>query len=479
MSPLGRSRRILSAPRPTNITAPTISGTATEREVLTATSPGTWRDFPTSFSYQWRRGSTNISDATSSTYTLVAEDVGNSISVAVTATNVSGPTTAISSATANVAWGIPLNTSVPTVSGTAVELNTLTAGVGSWTSSPTSYSYQWQRLSGSTWTDISGATGSTYVIRAITIGQRIRVRVTANNPTGSSAPSFSAQTAVVLQAATGGTVSTTGNFRVHRFNSSGTLTLNRNLSLQYLIIAGGGAGAQGSNLSNSEGAGGGGAGGYRTSVPGQTSGGNTTAEPVISRNAGSYTITVGAGAPISTGTNAAGANGTNTSAMSITSRGGGGGRGSDRNGVTGGAGGGAGAGPAVRTGGSGTSGQGRNGGNGASQGAAGGGGGAGGLGANGGARGGGTGGNGGNGLSNNITGTATTRAGGGGGGTYQLVGASVGGTGGGGRGAAVTNGGQNVSGGSANTGSGGGGGTENKGGGAGGSGLVIVRYAIS
>ena len=50
---------------------------------------------------------------------------------------------------------------------------------------------------------------------------------------------------VVYPSATGGSVSTSGNFKVHVFNSSGTFSVstvgNQGTTLEYLIIAGGGA----------------------------------------------------------------------------------------------------------------------------------------------------------------------------------------------------------------------------------------------
>ena len=91
---------------PSNSVAPTISGTTTFGSVLTATS-GTWSGSPT-YGYQWQRASStggsysNISGATSSTYTLVAADVGQYLKVNVTATNGGGSTTALSSATAQI-----------------------------------------------------------------------------------------------------------------------------------------------------------------------------------------------------------------------------------------------------------------------------------------------------------------------------------------------------------------------------------------
>lgn len=61
---------------------PTISGFPRIGQVLTAT-PGTW-DSGVSLTYQWLRGSTSISGATSATYTVADADLGNEISVKVT-----------------------------------------------------------------------------------------------------------------------------------------------------------------------------------------------------------------------------------------------------------------------------------------------------------------------------------------------------------------------------------------------------------
>ncbi len=91
---------------PTNSAAPTISGTTTFGSVLTASS-GTWSGSPT-YAYQWQRASTaggsysNISGATSSTYTLVAADVGQYLKVNVTATNSGGSASALSSASSQI-----------------------------------------------------------------------------------------------------------------------------------------------------------------------------------------------------------------------------------------------------------------------------------------------------------------------------------------------------------------------------------------
>lgn len=76
---------------PTNSVAPVISGTAVVGQVLTSTT-GTWSGIPTpTYSYQWKRGATNIG-TNASTYTLVQADAGNTsnITCVVTATNAGG-----------------------------------------------------------------------------------------------------------------------------------------------------------------------------------------------------------------------------------------------------------------------------------------------------------------------------------------------------------------------------------------------------
>lgn len=84
---------------PANTVAPSISGNATIGNTLTTTN-GTWTStdayIPTSYSYQWRRAGSDISGATSSTYTTVSADISNAITCAVTATNNRGTTTVVS-----------------------------------------------------------------------------------------------------------------------------------------------------------------------------------------------------------------------------------------------------------------------------------------------------------------------------------------------------------------------------------------------
>ncbi len=178
---------------------PTITGTAQEDETLTANTSGiSDADGLGTFSYQWLRGSTNISGATSSTYVLGDADVGQTISVQVRYTDglgtAEGPLT--SAPTAQVANVNDAPTGVPTISGTAQEDETLTAvtsgisdadGLGT-------FSYQWLRGG----VAISGATSSTYVLGDADVGQAISVQVRYTDGQGTAeGPLTSAPTAQV------------------------------------------------------------------------------------------------------------------------------------------------------------------------------------------------------------------------------------------------------------------------------------------
>lgn len=84
--------------------------------------------------------------------------------------------------TASRPTAVPADASPPVVSGTPDEGYTLTASVGSWSNSPTSYAYQWSR-GGSA---IIGATSPSYVAADADAGFMITCTVTASNALGSS-----------------------------------------------------------------------------------------------------------------------------------------------------------------------------------------------------------------------------------------------------------------------------------------------------
>jgi hypothetical protein len=92
----------------------------------------------------------------------------------------------------------PTNKSVPTISGVPEGGQTLTAVHGTWTGSPTSFSYAWSRCdtNGAACAGIGGATGKIYTVTDTDVGHTLRVNVTARNASGVG-HATSAPTAIV------------------------------------------------------------------------------------------------------------------------------------------------------------------------------------------------------------------------------------------------------------------------------------------
>jgi hypothetical protein len=189
---------------PSNTALPAISGQDVQGQTLTATT-GSWMNSPTSYSYVWQHCSSScstIAGATQSSYTLQASDVGDTVDVVVTATNANGSGSATSAQTSKVTAPLPsppTSTAFPVISGVAQEGQTLTTTTGSWSGSPTSYTYAWEdcNSSGNNCSGISGATQSSYTLSAGDVGDTVRVVVTAANAGGTGSQA-SAQTAVVI-----------------------------------------------------------------------------------------------------------------------------------------------------------------------------------------------------------------------------------------------------------------------------------------
>ena len=94
---------------------------------------------------------------------------------------------------------VPVNSGLPVVSGLVGQGQVLSASVGAWSGSPSSYAFQWQRCGsgGGGCQAIGGASGSSYVLSVADVGQTVRVAVTATNGAGASVPALSAVSAVV------------------------------------------------------------------------------------------------------------------------------------------------------------------------------------------------------------------------------------------------------------------------------------------
>ncbi len=93
---------------------------------------------------------------------------------------------------------VPANTVLPALAGTAQSGQTLSCSTGTWANSPTSYAYQWQTSTTGTggWSNVSGATSSTYVAQSGDVGNYLRCVVTATNSVGSDSAASAATTKI-------------------------------------------------------------------------------------------------------------------------------------------------------------------------------------------------------------------------------------------------------------------------------------------
>lgn len=188
------ARRTRLALTPANLAPPAVSGTAQEGFVLTGV-PGTWRG-GAGLTYRWLRcnaagaSCVPVAGATGLTYTVTAADIGSTLRFEVSMRSRLGAASARSAPTAvvTVATGPPVNTVPPTVSGNARVGQTLTVATGSWTGTQPAFALQWQRCDATAaqCIDLPGFSATTYVVQPADVGYRLRVRVLAANPSGTT-----------------------------------------------------------------------------------------------------------------------------------------------------------------------------------------------------------------------------------------------------------------------------------------------------
>ena len=217
---------------------PTIGGTVQVGEELTASTSGIAdADGLTnvSYSHQWIRNDgtsdIDITDATDSTYTLVAADEGNTIKVKVSFADGAGNEESLTSAATATVAARPNTpaTGGPTISGTVQVGETLTASTLGIADAEgltnVSYSYQWVRNDGSTDTDIQDATGSTHTLVDADEGKTIKVQVSFADDAGNEETLTSTSTAEVPAGAPTDPPAAPRNL-MGAANADGTVTLS-------------------------------------------------------------------------------------------------------------------------------------------------------------------------------------------------------------------------------------------------------------
>lgn len=196
---------------PSNTEEPRITGTPRVGQVL-RTTRGSWNGSePITYQYRWfrcdGRGAPDASDcrrisnAANATYVVRQADAGFRIRSQIVATNDDGSATATSNPTGVVQSARPANTTEPSISGSPVVGNRLTANRGEWVgNTPITYAFQWLRCAsgGDNCSEVSGATDNQYLLVDADAGRTMRVRVTARNDAGTRS-AISNPTAVVQQ----------------------------------------------------------------------------------------------------------------------------------------------------------------------------------------------------------------------------------------------------------------------------------------
>ncbi|MFM9969186.1 MAG: putative Ig domain-containing protein [Burkholderiales bacterium] len=182
-----------------------ITGTATQGQTLTA-SIGTLVDTDGigALSLQWKAGGINIPGATGITLVPSQAEVGKTISIAATYTDLNGTA---ESAGSNVTAAVTNVNDAPTgavgISGIVAARHGLGAHIGSLTdldglSSSTVLTYQWQSSTGGgAFSNISGANGATLFLTEANIGNQYRVIANYTDGQGASETSTSPATAPV------------------------------------------------------------------------------------------------------------------------------------------------------------------------------------------------------------------------------------------------------------------------------------------
>ena len=170
-----------------------LSGTPTQNQTLAVNVTdvdGILAGAP--IAYQWQQSADNgltwteIGGAANGSLSLQQAYVGRLVRAVVSYADAAGNAEqAFSSATASV--GNVNDVGIASITGTAVQGQTLTAGVTDLDGlANVAITYRWQQLINGNWKNIATATAATYTLQAAQVGRQVRVRVTYTDQLGGS-----------------------------------------------------------------------------------------------------------------------------------------------------------------------------------------------------------------------------------------------------------------------------------------------------
>jgi hypothetical protein len=178
---------------PSSTSVPVISGEALSPEPLQA-STGAWTGrSPISYAYQWESCDAEggecapVENSTTAEYSPSENELGKTVRVTVTATNVAGSTRATSAPSETIVAEPAGELRPPSISGTPDVHQVLYADPGVWEGLDTQIAYQWEscNTSGEECAPVEGETGPEYDLAAGDEGSTLRVRIGLGSTRGS------------------------------------------------------------------------------------------------------------------------------------------------------------------------------------------------------------------------------------------------------------------------------------------------------
>ncbi|HEY3545473.1 MAG TPA: FlgD immunoglobulin-like domain containing protein [Propionicimonas sp.] len=175
---------------------PTLSDPNPDLGSVITALPGAWVPTAATLTYQWYAGSVAIYNATRSTYTPVADDLGKTLTVAVTGRAPGYVPMTRTSAASSPVVKTRVTGSTPKLSTTTTTPTVgkeITVTLGAWSPAGVTYLFTWYRDT----TPITGATGSKYTPVPADFGHRLMVAVTGSATERTSVTKTSAPSAPV------------------------------------------------------------------------------------------------------------------------------------------------------------------------------------------------------------------------------------------------------------------------------------------
>lgn len=223
---------------------PTLSSVTSGNEQLTVAFNAPSSDGGgeiTGYEYSLDAGKTWVSNTNISSSPFIISGLvnGTAYSISLRAINAGGsglPSSTIS----GTPFSSPINTAIPALVGTPRIGDEVTLSKGTWSTNGSPFtvsSQQWQRNTGSGWSDIVGQTGEKYTVLSADLGAQLRVAVIRTNAAGTTIAHSSASSPIIITAPDAPTLSnlSIGNNRLSFTATPGSVDGGAPVTLEYSL----------------------------------------------------------------------------------------------------------------------------------------------------------------------------------------------------------------------------------------------------